>query len=79
VKTVTIAGPMSESSANETAQYLGIKNHSVYSRAVRDAEGFDTEAREWFVERDNDIVPDRILGYEWSDIQSMQQRKRGAA
>lgn len=73
--TKTVAGPFGEDAARETAKALGEKNHSVFSRAVKDAEGYDTDDRDWFVERDEAVIPDRILGYEWAHIQSMQQRR----
>jgi hypothetical protein len=72
---VTVAGPFDEQSARDTAAALGDSNHSVYSRAIRDAEGYDTDAREWFVERDNDAPAARIFGYSWAEIQRKQQRR----
>jgi hypothetical protein len=72
---VTVAGPFDEQNARETARYLGDSNHSVYSRAIRDAEGFDTDAREWFVERDNDAPARTLMGYDWSEIQRKQMRR----
>lgn len=71
--TKTVAGPFGEQAARDTAKALGDRNHSVYSMAVKDAEGYDTDERQWFVERDESVVPDRILGYDWAQIQRMQQ------
>jgi hypothetical protein len=73
--TKTVAGPFTEKAARETAAALGSKNHSVFSRSVKDADGYETDERQWFVERDEAVVPDRILGYEWGQIQRMQQRR----
>ena len=73
---VPVAGPFSESAARETAKALGEANHSVYSKAIPDAEGCETDARNWYVERDTAAVPTRIFGYDWAEIQAKQQRAR---
>ncbi len=74
--TVTVAGPFGEQAARDTARALGERNHSVYSKALVGADGYETGESHWFVERDESITPDRILGYDWADIQAMQQRRR---
>ena len=79
---ITVAGPFTEAAARDTAKALGENNHSVYSRAIVDSEGYDTGDREWFVERDTDAAPDHIFGHSWGEIQAMQQRavrRKGAA
>ena len=73
---IDVVGPLhSEDDARATAQALGSATHGVYSRAVKDADGYDTDARVWFVERDTDAVPDTIFGYSWVSIQAKQQRR----
>lgn len=71
---ITVAGPFSETEARETARALGEINHSVYSRSRVDAEGYETDERDWFVERDTDAPTSLIFGYAWTDIQRMQQK-----
>lgn len=72
---ITVAGPFDEKSARDTAHALGDVNHSVYSRAVKDSEGYDTEDREWFVERDTAVTPALIFGMSWAEIQAKQQKR----
>jgi hypothetical protein len=72
---ITVAGPFSETEARETARALGETNHSVYSRSRVDAEGYETDERDWFVERDTDAPTSLIFGYTWADIQRMQQNR----
>ena len=75
--TTTVAGPLkTQAAATTTAEYLGAANHSTYSRAVKDADGFDTDERQYFVERLNDVVPTTILGLPWEQIQRMQRGHR---
>ena len=58
----TVVGPLkTEGEAVETAQYLG-NQYSVYSRSIKNADGLETESREWFVERDDSIVTN-LFGY----------------
>lgn len=72
---VTVVGPLHvESEARDTAKALDDANHSVYSKALVDAEGCETEEREWFVERNLDATPPQIFGYDWTEIQRMQQK-----
>ena len=74
-KTITVVGPLkSESEAKETAKSLGAENHSVYSRSVKDAEGYDTNERQWFVERDESVIPKTIFGYKAQEFMSRQYR-----
>jgi hypothetical protein len=75
-KLVTVVGPLkSRDDAEKTVTDLGSVNHSVYSRAIKDVDGYDTDESEWFVERDMSIVPQNVFGYDWKDIQRMQQRR----
>ena len=62
---ITVCGPFTKDAAMQTAEYLGIKNHSIYSTD----EGY-------FVERHANIIPDVIFGYKFSDILDMQQRNK---
>lgn len=71
---VTVAGPFAEAEARSTAAALGEKNHSAFSRYKTDADGFLTDEKEWFVERDESVVPDSIFGYDWKLIERKQQR-----
>jgi len=76
MNTTTVVGPLkTQSEAIETANALGHVNHSVYSRSVKDSDGFDTDERQWFVERDNNAIG-KIMGYDWQHITAMQQRNR---
>lgn len=71
----TVVGPLAtEAEAQATADYLGREAHSVYSRAIKDADGFDTDERQWFVERDDSPMPARLFGMTWGQIQAKQQR-----
>lgn len=72
---ITVAGPFQEQAARETARALGESNHSVYSKALVGADGFETGERDWFVERDTTAVANKIFGYDWTDIQARQQRR----
>ena len=72
---ITVAGPFQEQEARNTAKALGESNHSVYSRALLDADGFETDVRVWFVERDTEAPAERIFGYSWAEIQARQQRR----
>ena len=76
MKLVTVVGPLtSESDARDTAKQLGEVNHSVYYRSIQDDLGLEL-CREWYVERDNDIVnTSTIFGYSWDYINA-KQRKR---
>ena len=75
MNTTTVVGPLkTESEAIETANSLGQANHSVYSRSVKDSGGFDTDERQWFVERDNNAIG-KVMGYDWQHISAMQQRR----
>jgi len=62
---VLVAGPFTEEEAVETANALGRSNHSVFWRYKNDPEGYVTNEAEYFVERDNEAMPDRILGRSW--------------
>lgn len=73
---ITVAGPFTEHEARDTAKALGERNHSVYSKALLDANGFETDGRIWFVERDTEAPADRIFGYSWTEIQAFQQRRK---
>lgn len=74
LNSIDVVGPLStEAAAIETAAALGDSNHSVYSRAVKDAEGFDTDGRQWFVERLLN-VPGRIFGYDPAGFMKRQYR-----
>lgn len=75
---IIVVGPLeTNEAAQETARALGKANHSVFSRAIKDANGFDTEEREWFVERDTSVLPQYIMGYSWGELNA-KQMKRGS-
>lgn len=73
---VTVAGPFGEKAAKETALALGESNHSVYSKERVDADGYGTGVSDWFVERDTAATPSKIFGYDFADIQAMQQKRK---
>jgi len=72
---ITVAGPFSEQEARDTARALGDSNHSVFSKALVGADGFETGESDWFVERDTEAPTTKIFGYDWADIQARQQRR----
>ena len=76
MNTITVCGPLlDEQAAIETMLQMGRVNHSVYSRSLKDADGYDTDERQWFVERDLTIIPERIFGMTWAEIQAKQGRR----
>lgn len=75
MRLVTVIGPLAtEQEARDTCSVLGDKNHSVYSRAIHDSDGFETDNREWYVERDLDIVPNILFGMSWDEIRGKQSK-----
>lgn len=69
-----IFGPTpDETAARETAAALGA-NCSVYSRAVKDSEGYDTDARVWFVEQDDSKPSGKLFGYDARQFMARQYR-----
>ena len=74
--TITVVGPLTtKEAAEQTATALGRANHSVYSMALKDADGYDTDERAWYVERDTSAPSDTIFGYSWEAIQAKQQKR----
>lgn len=72
---ITVVGPLkTRKEAEDTAQYLGSKQHSVYSRAIKDNEGYDTDESEYYVEKDDSILPETFFGYTWNQIQKKQHK-----
>jgi hypothetical protein len=72
---ILVAGPFkTRAEAEETASYLGNAQHSVYGNAHVDAEGYTLDTCDWFVERDDTIVPDRIFGYDTQAFLAKQYR-----
>lgn len=73
VSTIIVAGPFdTEQTASDTARFLGDANHSVFSRVVKDSEGFETHVRQWFVERHLAVVAQTIVGLSWEQIRAKQ-------
>ena len=71
---LTIVGPLSnEKDARDTASSLD-ENCSVYSRYIKDSEGYDTENRQWFVERDETLPSGKIFGYNAQDFMKRQYK-----
>lgn len=69
-----IYGPTAdEKAARETARAIG-ENCTVYSRAVKDTEGYDTDDRLWFVEQDDSLPSGKIFGYETVEFLKKQYR-----
>jgi len=72
-----ISVAMPEHDARETARILG-PQYSAVGIQVNDADGYVDDAAtalNWFVEYDGTIAPDRIFGYSWAEIQTMQKGK----
>lgn len=70
----TIAGPFSKQDAEDTARALGSKNHSVYGIEQKDADGYGTDVYDYYVERDNSIIPDKIFGYDVDRLLTKQYK-----
>jgi hypothetical protein len=71
----TIAGPFTREAAEETAAVLD-NRYSAYGVSVDDAYGYvDDVASDanWYVELDDSIVSNRIMGMSWEQIQAKQQ------
>lgn len=71
---ILVAGPFAtEKEAQDTAEYLGRRNHSVFSQYVPDADGYITAdcTSEYFVERDTES-PSKT----WDEISGMQQKRK---
>ena len=74
---ILVAGPFkTEREASSTADALGRKNHNVYSRYIDDAEGYTTNVKEYFVERDTEAQPELIFGRSWEQILELQRGPR---
>ena len=70
----TIGGPWTKAQADDTARTLG-KNCSVYGIERKDAEGYGTGEFDYFVERDDSILPGKIFGYDEREFMARQYRK----
>ena len=71
---ITVVGPLSsETAAKDTAYALG-NQYSVYSRTLKDSEGYDTEERQWFVEQDTSITPSKLFGYDVKQFMARQYK-----
>jgi hypothetical protein len=72
----TIAGPWNRKKAEDTANQLG-PQFAAYRLNINDFDGYVDDAQSennWFVEQDDSIMPARIFGLTWSQIQKMQQK-----
>lgn len=69
----TIAGPFSKQGAEDTARALG-NQYSTYSIERKDDEGYGTDIHDYFVERDDSIIPDRIFGYDAKQFMARQYK-----
>ena len=69
----TVAGPFDKQSAEDTARALG-NQYSVYSVERKDAEGYGTDVYDYYVERDDSIMPDRLFGYDVGVLMAKQYR-----
>lgn len=71
-----VAGPFKDrAEAERTAAYLGDKNHSVYGVHLKDKDGYVSEECDYFVERDDAIVPERLFGYDAQELLAKQYRR----
>lgn len=69
-----IAGPFtSEQIARDTANAIGA-NCSVYSRAIKDADGYDTDGRTWWVEQDDTLPSGKLFGYDTAQFMAKQYK-----
>ena len=65
----TVCGPLkSKADAIATVEQMGRSNHSWYSMK---------DETEFYVERHLDLMPERILGYTWSELQDKQMKRVG--
>lgn len=69
----TVAGPFSKQAAEDTARTLG-NQYSVYGVERKDAEGYGIDEYDYFIERDDSIMPDRIFGYDVNVLLAKQYR-----
>lgn len=69
----TVAGPFSKQAAEDTARALG-NQYSVYGIERKDAEGYGIDEYDYFIERDDSIMPDRIFGYDVNVLLAKQYR-----
>lgn len=59
----TVAGPFDKQAAEDTARALG-NQYSVYGVERKDDEGYGTDIYDYFVERDDSLIPDKLFGYD---------------
>jgi hypothetical protein len=75
MSTITVVGPLdNQDDAIQTSVSLGVENHSVYSRSVKDADGYDTNKRLWFVERDTSVIGSTTFGYDTKQLMARQYK-----
>jgi len=73
----TILGPFNKLEAIDTAKQLG-RQYSAFCLQLNDADGFVDDvasALNWFVEKDDDVIAERIFGMSWEEIKAKQQKK----
>ena len=68
-----VAGPFDKQDAEDTARALGIQ-YSVYGVERKDSEGYGTDEYDYFVERDDSIMPDKLFGYDVNVLLAKQYR-----
>jgi hypothetical protein len=69
IRTVTTA--MTKQEAIETAKQLG-KQFSAFGVSRKDADGYETDESDWFVEQDDSIESDKIFGYDAKEFLAKQ-------
>ena len=69
----TVAGPFDKQAAEDTARALG-NQFSVYGVERKDAEGYGINEYDYYVERDDSIIPDRIFGYDAKQFMARQYK-----
>lgn len=81
MNTTTVAGPFNTyEEALATCDYLGGVNHSVFGRAKNktDEQGVeytDYDDQTYYVERLNDVTPERIFSMTWDQLNAKQHRQ----
>lgn len=81
MNTTVVAGPFdNEIEARETMIMLGDRNHSVFSRAKNKTDENGEEYTDfddciYFVERLDDVLPERIFGMRWEQLNGIQHKQ----
>jgi len=74
MSTKTVAGPFkTRKEAEETAKALGVQ-FSAFGIYRKDADGYTLDECDWYVEKDESIMPDKLFGYDVAQFMSKQYK-----